>query len=473
MRIYKSSLARLASPFYDALRRTMSRVQTRRLARLGSVLVAVLAVSAPTVAFADTPATPGRVPAAAGPVVPDPPSPTPPQSASSAPGLSQQRSIAGPQSSDASCDAVKDRLAELAKSGRTSVACINSTSTNPAPSGRSSQADVSTQASVAHPTWCDLYTDWKYDRKFQCKRDRLDFTIFDTRTGAQTGTLNVNRRTLSYTAATSITWGVQTTLSLAGASGSGYGTVVRGDGICKSPEGSVPPSCTGGSQTSFGPSPALNPNFPFTGETYFNGTSTNSGAVGFSKNSINLTFTNSKWSNSLLASETPPTRVRCDNALPGRGAGCVFSDYVPAVIYSVSSSEIGEFAKHVRAAQNSGLPGAYPSGTPLTRLTDRVLIDRNGTVACKSSYTRPTGSQCDEYPFRSTFQGASTGGGNPRTFSSLNCRIPQVGSGSGPAGYSVCMIAASHNTDAGTALGTFYNENRVISADPFRVWIQN
>jgi len=170
----------------------------------------------------------------------------------------------------------------------------------------------------------------------------------------------------------------------------------------------------------------------------------------------------------VVARHIRPPKVRCDNATPGRGIGCVFPDYTPTIVYTDSPQYCcPEVARHIRQAQQSGLPGAYPSGTPLTRLTDSSLIDSNGRTACKDSYVRPPGKSCDEYPFRSTWQGARTGGGNPRTFSW--CSIPQVPAGSGPAGYSVCMVTATQNSTAGTALSTFYGSNRVIDNEPFRV----
>ncbi|GAA1841034.1 hypothetical protein GCM10009836_20460 [Pseudonocardia ailaonensis] len=54
----------------------------------------------------------------------------------------------------------------------------------------------------------------------------------------------------------------------------------------------------------------------------------------------------------------------------------------------------------------------------------------------------------------------------------MNCDLPQIPTATGPTGYSICMINGSQNTGAGSDLATFYNNNRVIDADPFRVWIQ-
>ena len=122
-------------------------------------------------------------------------------------------------------------------------------------------------------------------------------------------------------------------------------------------------------------------------------------------------------------------------------------------------------------AKASGLRGAYPNGIPLTRLTTPYLNTLNGDTACPASYPRPSAMSCDEYPFRSTWEGAFTGlpraGG--RTFP--YCQIPQLGAGTGIGGYSSCMIPADQNSAAGGSLGAVYRRERVIDSDPFRVWI--
>src|SRR6266542_4219666 len=128
-----------------------------------------------------------------------------------------------------------------------------------------------------------------------------------------------------------------------------------------------------------------------------------------------------------------------------------------------------ELAHHLSDALGSGLPGAYPNGSPLFRLTDATLIEKNRDTACKKSYFRPPGKTCDEYPFASTREGAYTGGGSPRTLDW--CQIPKVPQGiTGTDGYSVCMIDATQNTNGGLALLSFYRDNRVLSWDAFHVW---
>ena len=82
------------------------------------------------------------------------------------------------------------------------------------------------------------------------------------------------------------------------------------------------------------------------------------------------------------------------------------------------------------------------------------------------------GYSCDEYPFRSTYQGASTGGGTGRTFDW--CQIILLPTGvTGPNGYSSCMIPVGENSSAGSLLNNFYVNFRVIDTDPFYVWIDD
>jgi hypothetical protein len=162
---------------------------------------------------------------------------------------------------------------------------------------------------------------------------------------------------------------------------------------------------------------------------------------------------------SIPAYDTDVQTVRCDNALPGPSRpGCVFPLQTPTLSYHFGSE--GELAEHISRAQRSGLPGT------LTRVTDSVRIAKNRATACRASYRSP-GKDCDEYPFASTYEGAASGGG-PRTFA--GCGISAVPQGAtGSKGFSVCMINRGQNQTGGSQLLFFYNNNRVLDKDPFRV----
>lgn len=147
-------------------------------------------------------------------------------------------------------------------------------------------------------------------------------------------------------------------------------------------------------------------------------------------------------------------------------------DIAPMMLYSYSGP-YEKLARHILAAQDSGLAGTHPDyglshPAPLNRLIDAAQQDANYRRACPSSYPRPAGLSCDEYPFQSSQQGASTGGGPGRTFE--GCQVP-LPAGTGPSGYSACMIDETDNSDGGNALGSFYLDQRMLNGDAFYVWI--
>lgn len=177
-----------------------------------------------------------------------------------------------------------------------------------------------------------------------------------------------------------------------------------------------------------------------------------------------LTFSNSQWSNGSVAVNLDLASYRCDNAIGNRPAGCVLPTITGVVGFSQNQNPA--FVQHVYNAQLSGLPGRLGSGTYLKRLSNTALVNQNGATACPSSLTRPTGYQCDEYPFRSTYQGASTGGGSART--QPWCQMPG-GQATGPTGFSRCFIPSGQNLSAGGILGGFYSNERILDGDRFQV----
>lgn len=92
---------------------------------------------------------------------------------------------------------------------------------------------------------------------------------------------------------------------------------------------------------------------------------------------------------------------------------------------------------------------------------------QNGDTACPSSLQRPDGYQCDEYPFRSTYNGAYTSGGGQARSQSW-CQMPDP-ERTGPTGWSRCFILAGQNQSAGGILGGFYGSERILDGDAFQV----
>lgn len=163
--------------------------------------------------------------------------------------------------------------------------------------------------------------------------------------------------------------------------------------------------------------------------------------------------------------QVPTVRVRCDQVVRYY-RGCVFPQHAGRMSYS--SASYPTFTRHVKAALKSGLPGNIGTKSYLGRITSKTLSAKNGRTACPSTLKKPSGKSCDEYPFRSTKQGAYTGGHPkfPRTFKW--CQI----SGKayrGSKGFSRCFIKAGENNGAGALLGSFYKFQHILNGDKFQV----
>ncbi|WP_437114331.1 NucA/NucB deoxyribonuclease domain-containing protein [Streptomyces griseoviridis] len=79
-----------------------------------------------------------------------------------------------------------------------------------------------------------------------------------------------------------------------------------------------------------------------------------------------------------------------------------------------------------------------------------------------------TGLSCDEYPIARSREGLSSGG-TRRAFD--GCQMANVSSGTGPIGVSVCMITATENNAQGGLNTQFFQAERVLDGDPFRVTV--
>ncbi|WP_409461720.1 NucA/NucB deoxyribonuclease domain-containing protein [Amycolatopsis sp. GA6-003] len=258
---------------------------------------------------------------------------------------------------------------------------------------------------------------------------------FDVETGAITGGIDVAQVGYVHSDPDLIDWQYEATQTFANVWGSSLGTTVTGRGWCE------------------GDCRVTRQNYPTMAvlergiwEDYVVGESTTyqPGDVGSGILNAETTFTNPGWVNS-VSNSGPTPAARCDNMLPGRGAGCVLSAVTPEMFYRLDGP-YPELAKHIQKAQAKGLPGAR-GGTPLQRATEDVVKDRNRAVACPDSLPRPEGKDCDEYPFASTWEGAAFGP------------------------YDVEMINSWQNQQGGSALSDFYDEERVLNLDPFWVTI--
>jgi hypothetical protein len=318
-----------------------------------------------------------------------------------------------------------------------------------------SHRPTSTGALRQLPAWCTTTVNSISFKRFeQCGVRSGTLTLLDGNTGAELGQLTYLETDYQYTAGGGLdTVGFQIQLRELSASPRVAGSSVVGFPQCSAP-------CS--MNASF-PSQLLRSDADATADGSFQTLISAPGAVADLDPSYQWGFTNPAWSapaSSLGVSEM--LTVRCDNATPNRSIGCVVKDFVPRWLVPTNGGN-ANFGKHLLAAQNSGLPAT------LTRLTDEQLSTRNGNKACDPRWPRPSGLTCDEYPFRSTYEGASTTPrpGPGRTFSW--CNIKALGTGSGPAGWSACMIPATENSSAGGLLGAFYGDHRIIDRDRFEV----
>ncbi|MGW7405929.1 NucA/NucB deoxyribonuclease domain-containing protein [Streptomyces sp. NPDC054833] len=296
------------------------------------------------------------------------------------------------------------------------------------------------------PNWCDDHganNTWYVTRFKACGVFSGDLTVTDPRSGRVTGKMHYLIVGYAYSKYDINAWAYQVEILQVNASGDAVGSSANGKGTCAG-------KCKV-TETKF-PSQALSQDKEAVGQFFFDTTirTRPKGDRGEGQGTANWNFTNPRWAGPSTASTLAQPPVRCDNALPGTSRiGCVMP-YIPEMVYA-KSGEYPELAKHIEYAQNTKhLPGKHGTRKYLTRLTDKAKIKKNRNKACPSSRHRPPGKQCDEYPFASTWQGASTGGGH----------------------FSWRMINAGQNEEGGKALGRFYLYNRILEKDKFLVWIK-
>ncbi len=334
------------------------------------------------------------------------------------------------------------------------------------------QGQASVDAIQPIPTMCTDYPDgvWTIVSRTQgCVVTPWTLTVTRTTNGVPTvtGTMEFLLKYYVYTSTSASTWAHQIEVEPLVITGTAAGTTVTGVSACTLTD-AVPGAC--GADISSFPLQTLSLGRDAEGEAYQ--TFTGSGPS-WGEGSWNLTMRVAAAPNPVLVSDRA-LEVRCDNLIGNRAAGCVFPQFTPAVVYSRTS--LPQFARHVEAAQASGLPGREVA-RPLHRLQNESLQASNRATACPSASSapwlpRPANHDCDEYPFSSTYEGAFTGGGTARTHSWCQISLPNAPS-TGPTGYSICMVNASQNRSAGSQLLNMFNQNRVLDSDPFVVRFQS
>jgi hypothetical protein len=362
------------------------------------------------------------------------------------------------------CAAVRARLPEMAANGIARAVCTDTV--DPAAKaqkrgGPPRNDTYTTQSHTVVPSWCGTGGYIVYTRHQMCGvvGGNLMY-VFDTQTGARLGEVHYNYIVYAFANSQYDVWGHEIEIHVTSSWGQVAGSTVSGyvdcDRACTVDTSSFPVQVADSAGDRAGGDGLLD--------------STVTSGIGYSKSAWHWQWCVPGASCTAHTNARLPLDIRCDNALPGVNyVGCVVPFHRSHMYYSLSGP-YAELARHIRDAQNSGLPGrASGSGTPLTRLTDSQLQQANRATACPSSYPRPPGKSCDEYPFASTWQGAYTYGGGPRTHTW--CLVVLLSQSTGPYGHSVCMINETHNSVGGAALGAFYRENRIIESDAFWVTI--
>ncbi|MEU4806383.1 hypothetical protein [Actinosynnema sp. NPDC023587] len=171
--------------------------------------------------------------------------------------------------------------------------------------------------------------------------------------------------------------------------------------------------------------------------------------------------------------------LRSDTASYAGSGGFVFMDVESWLQYDFSRPEIYQQVKHIWDAQNNiaatkpGIPltkvaGSRGSGQMLTRMHpdyEKTRYDRNNYVAvltCKQHWGNDyatndpvTGErECDEYPYRSTYEGAA---------------YTEYNGGAGIWSYSARPIRKLDNSIGGGLLSAFYLRDHVLHTDRF--WV--
>lgn len=344
----------------------------------------------------------------------------------------------GVATQEADCQARVDKAREAGSTRP--VACVTW-------QAASAQA-IRPQAALPLPSWCDDHgadSKWWMIRTQACMITPASLTVTNPQTGGAVGGINYLVYAYTYTDTSLLDWGYQIQLGMVSSWGAVAGTQASGTGACKG-------KCKV-TDASF-PAQSFSMTHDAVGNWIMKSTIATrpKGQRGTGTGQATWNFTNPQWDGPSTDMTLGTLDVRCDHALPGNTKpGCVMPQYIPQMVYSKSGA-YPELAKHIEYAQNTKkLPGKHGTTKYLTRLTDAAKIKKNRNKACPSSLHRPAGKSCDEYPFASTWQGASTGNGT----------------------YSRRMINATQNKNGGVALANFYIYNRILEKDKFLVWIKS
>jgi hypothetical protein len=301
--------------------------------------------------------------------------------------------------------------------------------------------------SIASPPWCVIGDGWPVSRFNWCletKGSAYEYTVSATGVVTPKGQLFFTATQWMTTAYNSQSW----PLTLAFKNESEWGTFLTG---------LVKPTmlCSAGCTLAANPAEALTTTVPGNWYGQYYTVSTHAGNPIYVVQQLTLEFLSTSGARpKVTALQTPDSR--CDNTIANTGpGGCVLSSFTPAYPESLSDPAVAQ-AVAVDLNGQWGIashPGANYSnlhGVPLHRSTSSTIKNANRAVSCPTSWPRPSGMQCDEYPYASTLEGAASGGG-----------------------YHAEMILQGHNSMQGGRLGWWLTSNRIFDREAYWVAISS
>ena len=183
-----------------------------------------------------------------------------------------------------------------------------------------------------------------------------------------------------------------------------------------------------------------------------------------------------------------PASIRCDNGLAvSTTTGCIYPQVTPTVGFSLSSTGSTAVIDGWAMINEQAHWGYYGNGQPLTRITNSATGDSNRAAICGNFVSLYTNDSCEEFPFASTYQSYGYGKKCSKDGTCPGDSCAQVRAVNTNGQWSINYLGTvtlaepcvrghaditSQNRQGGT-LSSFYQQNRVMDADPYWVSISS
>lgn len=309
---------------------------------------------------------------------------------------------------------------------------------------------------------------WAGDRSYQCMWRKDYAYLTSNQTGAQIGEVQYVQEHEVRTKWNNRSYEARSVIHILHAFGAGTAALYGGNASCTGTGSCTPTGDTGIHSHPMTDSTSIM-DYDVTSPVLASGSS--------QQYTINTTFdfthTGAKPPKTWAPTGRFPT-VRCDTDANNK-QGCVVLGATP-ILDMTTRPNAAAHAQHIGDAQRSGLPGA-PGVRPLTRSTNATVIQNNRNSSCnKVPGPRPSGMDCDEYPFASTYEGGFTPGqgATARTYPGCGINLTwvteiQPGDSAGLQGISMCQITRKANRSGGGVLTWFFKRNRMFDNEQFYV----